>query len=212
MHVKGEDNPADLASRGNSLDQFLDLELCWHGPPWLKTTSQPYNDSIPVINAQCLSEKRIKTNLFVRGNISYSFITRYSSFNKLKRIRGWIFRFFYNCRKPLKKEKSGELSLEEIETSFNRIIRCVQKKGLLHRFETIRGLTTFKWEKHYHDRLLHAGVQLILSAIWVKYWIPSERCLVKQILFKCIKCARFRTKLVHQLMGNLPDSAARRLI
>ncbi|UYV65036.1 hypothetical protein LAZ67_3002885 [Cordylochernes scorpioides] len=83
MHVKGEDNPADLASRGISLDQLLDLELWWHGPPWLKTTSQPYNDAIPVIN---------------------------------------------------------------------------------------------------------------------------EKCLIKQILFKCIKCARFRTKGVQQLMGNLPTS------
>ncbi|UYV71317.1 hypothetical protein LAZ67_8002609 [Cordylochernes scorpioides] len=83
MHVKGEDKPADLASRGISLDQLLDLELWWHGPPWLKTTSQPYNDAIPVIN---------------------------------------------------------------------------------------------------------------------------EKCLIKQILFKCIKCARFRTKAVQQLMGNLPTS------
>ncbi|UYV69801.1 hypothetical protein LAZ67_7000777 [Cordylochernes scorpioides] len=83
MHVKGEDNPADLASSGISLDQLLDLELWWHGPPWLKTTSQPYNDAIPVIN---------------------------------------------------------------------------------------------------------------------------EKCLIKQILFKCIKCARFRTKAVQQLMGNLPTS------
>ncbi|UYV64515.1 hypothetical protein LAZ67_3001068 [Cordylochernes scorpioides] len=83
MHVKGEDNPADLASRGISLDQLLDLELWWHGPPWLKTTSQPYNDAIQVIN---------------------------------------------------------------------------------------------------------------------------DKCLIKQILFKCIKCARFRTKAVQQLMGNLPTS------
>ncbi|UYV68133.1 hypothetical protein LAZ67_5003139 [Cordylochernes scorpioides] len=56
------------------------------------------------------------------------------------------------------------------------------------------------------SRLLHAGVQLTLSAIREKYWIPSGRCLVKQILFKCIKCARFRTKAVQQLMGNLPTS------
>ncbi|UYV72909.1 hypothetical protein LAZ67_10001135 [Cordylochernes scorpioides] len=175
-----------------------------------------------VINAQCLSEKRIKTNFFVKRNISYSFITRYSSFIKLKMITGWIFRFFYNCRKPLKKEKSGELSLEEIETSFNRIIRCDQQedyyidlrqlealqplsgkspliklnhfldKGGLHRMGG-RLNNAYLIIRHYHDRLLHAGVQLILSAIREKYWIPSERCLVKQILFKYIKCARFRT-------------------
>ncbi|UYV64569.1 hypothetical protein LAZ67_3001200, partial [Cordylochernes scorpioides] len=60
MHVKGEDNLADLASRGISLDQLLDLQLWWHGPPWLKTTSQPYKDSIPVINEQCLNYKKRK--------------------------------------------------------------------------------------------------------------------------------------------------------
>ncbi|UYV69062.1 hypothetical protein LAZ67_6002216 [Cordylochernes scorpioides] len=254
MHVKGEDNPAVLASRGISLDQLLDLELWWHGPPWLKTTSQPYNDAIPVINEKCLSEQRIKTNLFAKKNISYPFITRYSSLNKLKRITGWIFRFFYNCRKLLKREKSGALSIEEIETSFNRIIRCAQQEDYyidlkqLEAFQPLSGkspliklnpfldkggllrvggrlnnaLLSFDQKhpiilpkahyntqlviRHYHERLLHAGVQLTLSAIREKYWIPSGRCLVKQILFKCIKCARFRTKAVQQLMGNLPTS------
>ncbi|UYV75388.1 hypothetical protein LAZ67_13000092 [Cordylochernes scorpioides] len=254
MHVKGEDNPADLASRGISLDQLLDLELWWHGPPWLKTTSQPYNDAIPVINEKCLSEQRIKTNLFVKKNISYPFITRYSSLNKLKRITGWIFRFFYNCRKLLKREKSGALSIEEIETSFIRIIRCAQQEDYyidlkqLEAFQPLSGkspliklnpfldkggllrvsgrlnnaLLSFDQKhpiilpkahyitqlviRHYHERLLHAGVQLTLSAIREKYWIPSGRCLVKQILFKCIKCARFRTKAVQQLTGNLPTS------
>ncbi|UYV84717.1 hypothetical protein LAZ67_X003183 [Cordylochernes scorpioides] len=220
-HVKGQDNPADLASRGISLDQLLDLELWWHGPPWLKTTSQPYNDSIPVINEKCLR---------------------------------WIFRFFYNCRKLLKREKSGALSIEEIETSFNRIIRCAQQEDYfidlkqLEAFQPLSGkspliklnpfldkggllrvggrlnnaLLSFDQKhpiilpkahyitqlviRHYHERLLHAGVQLTLSAIREKYWIPSGRCLVKQILFKCIKCARFRTKAVQQLMGNLPTS------
>ncbi|UYV64961.1 hypothetical protein LAZ67_3002567 [Cordylochernes scorpioides] len=254
MHVKGEDNPADLASRGTSLDQLLDLELWWHGPPWLKTTSQPYNDAIPVINEKCLSEQRIKTNLFVKRNIFYPFITRYSSLNKLKRITGWIFRFFYNCRKLLKKEKSGALSIEEIEISFNRIIRCAQQEDYyidlkqLEAFQPLSAkshliklnpfldkggllrvggrlnntLLSFDQKhpiilpkahyitqlviRHYHERLLHAGVQLTLSAIREKYWIPSGRCLVKKILFECIKCARFRTKAVQQLMGNLPTS------
>ncbi|UYV72999.1 hypothetical protein LAZ67_10001432 [Cordylochernes scorpioides] len=254
MHVKGEDNPADLASRGTSLDQLLDHELWWHGPPWLKTTSQPYNDAIPVINEKCLSERRIKTNLFVKKNISYPFITRYSSLNKLERITGWIFRFFYNCRKLLRREKSGALSIEEIETSFNRIIRCAQQEDYyielkqLEAFQPLSGkshliklnpfldkggllrvggrlnnaLLSFDQKhpiilpkahyitqlviRHYHERLLHAGVQLTLSAIREKYWIPSGRCLVKQILFKCIKCARIRTKAVQQLMGNLPTS------
>ncbi|UYV74126.1 hypothetical protein LAZ67_11002194 [Cordylochernes scorpioides] len=203
MHVKGEDNPADLASRGISLDQLVDHELWWHGPPWLKTTSQPYNDSILVINERCL-------------------------------------------------KKSGALSLEEIETSFNRIIRCAQQEDYymdLRQLEALQPLSqkspilklnpfldkggllrvggrlnnaflSFDQKhpiilpkahyitqliiRHYHDRLSHAGVQLTLSAIREKYWIPSGRCLVKQILFKCIKCARFRTKPVQQLMGNLP--------
>ncbi|UYV70708.1 hypothetical protein LAZ67_8000337 [Cordylochernes scorpioides] len=254
MHVKGEDNPADLASRGISLDQLLDLELWWHGPPWLKTTSQPYNDATPVINEKCLSEQRIKTNLFVKKNISYPFITRYSSLNKFKRITGWIFRFFYNCRKLLKREKSGALSIEEIETFFIKIIRCAQQEDYyidlkqLEAFQPLSGkspliklnpfldkggllrvggrlnnaLSSFDQKhpiilpkahyitqlviRHYHERLLLAGVQLTLSAIREKYWIPSGRCLVKQILFKCIKCARFRTKAVQQLMGNLPTS------
>ncbi|UYV80707.1 hypothetical protein LAZ67_19001475 [Cordylochernes scorpioides] len=119
-------------------------------------------------------------------------------------------------------------------------------RGLLHMFETIRGLTTFKWKSPliklnpFLDKggLLRVGgrldntflsfdqkhpislpkahyiTQLTITcrctinsiSLREKYWIPSGRCLVKQILFKCIKCARFRTKPVQQLMGNLPTS------
>ncbi|UYV63742.1 hypothetical protein LAZ67_2005475 [Cordylochernes scorpioides] len=158
MHLKGEDNPADLASKGISFNRLLDLELC--------------------------------------------------GTNKLKRITGWIFRFFYNCRKPPKKEESGALSLEEIETSSNRIIRCAQQEDYyidlrqLEAFQPLSGRIILIKLNPFLDK----GIQLTLSAIREKYWIPSERCIVIQILFKFIKCARFRTKAVKRLMGNLPTS------
>ncbi|UYV71956.1 hypothetical protein LAZ67_9001316 [Cordylochernes scorpioides] len=129
---------------------------------------------------------------------------------------------------PLRKDDTQN----QIETSFNRIIRCAQQEDYyidLRQLEALQPLSgkspliklnpfldkgellrahyiTQLVIRHYHDRVLHAGVQLTLSAIREKYWIPSGRCLVKQIMFKCIKCARFRTKLVQQLMGNLPTS------
>lgn len=35
-HIKSEENPADLASRGLMPDEIANCELWWQGPPWLK--------------------------------------------------------------------------------------------------------------------------------------------------------------------------------
>lgn len=34
-HVKTDDNPADLGTRGCSPQELIDSELWWHGPTWL---------------------------------------------------------------------------------------------------------------------------------------------------------------------------------
>ncbi|XP_064469710.1 uncharacterized protein LOC135384438 [Ornithodoros turicata] len=35
-HCVGEDNPADLITRGISAHRLVEEDLCWHGPKWLK--------------------------------------------------------------------------------------------------------------------------------------------------------------------------------
>lgn len=58
--------------------------------------------------------------------------------------------------------------------------------------------------EHAHKQTLHGGNQLTLAYIRQNYWIPNGKCLVRNIIHKCIRCHRLRTETAKQMMGNLP--------
>lgn len=55
-----------------------------------------------------------------------------------------------------------------------------------------------------HVKTLHGGTQLTLSLICSEFWIIGGRAPVRSFILKCIRCARYRQKRAHQIMGQLP--------
>jgi len=41
-YVSTQQNPADLATRGISVDDYKDKSLWWHGPSWLRSSSETW--------------------------------------------------------------------------------------------------------------------------------------------------------------------------
>lgn len=60
--------------------------------------------------------------------------------------------------------------------------------------------------RYYHESLMHAGPQLMLSVIRLRFWPLGGRSVVKQIVHQCVKCFRARPTTIQQLMGDLPAS------
>ncbi|XP_056641512.1 uncharacterized protein LOC130448253 [Diorhabda sublineata] len=62
-----------------------------------------------------------------------------------------------------------------------------------------------------HERLLHAGPQLLLSSLCEKYWPVGGRNLVHKISRNCIKCfrAHLENGQASQIMGVLPELRVR---
>lgn len=58
--------------------------------------------------------------------------------------------------------------------------------------------------RHYHERLIHAGPQLLLSVLRLRFWPLGGRSVAKQVVHNCHKCFRAKPRTVQQLMGNLP--------
>lgn len=56
-------------------------------------------------------------------------------------------------------------------------------------------------------RCLHGGPQLTISIVRQNYWIIGHRSFVRNLIRKCVSCARERAKIPTQIMGDL--SAAR---
>ena len=73
--------------------------MWWNGPTWLKhpQSEWPQQPSIPL--AESSDEVRhICHHAVSQNGSSLIAFDRYSSFNHLKRITAWIFRFINNCR------------------------------------------------------------------------------------------------------------------
>ncbi|UYV61264.1 hypothetical protein LAZ67_1004155, partial [Cordylochernes scorpioides] len=51
---------------------------------------------------------------------------------------------------------------------------------------------------------LHSGLQLTMSALRLRYWIPAGRSLVKKIIHQCMVCFRAKRQVTKQIMGDLP--------
>lgn len=56
-----------------------------------------------------------------------------------------------------------------------------------------------------HKRLMHAGVQLLLSHIKETYWPLGARSLAKKIIYNCVQCFRAKPRETSNIMGNLPS-------
>lgn len=57
-----------------------------------------------------------------------------------------------------------------------------------------------------HERAFHAGPQNTMGRLHQRYWVLCERRRVRQLLHKCVTCARARPLVRHQMMGDLPAS------
>lgn len=100
-HVRGDENPADCASRGIKCDELTHHPLWWTGPTWLKTgTPTPRNcnafdsTTVSMINVEA---KKVVT-FHTISTTNQLILDRYSSLNKLIRVTAMVFRFIKNCR------------------------------------------------------------------------------------------------------------------
>lgn len=55
-----------------------------------------------------------------------------------------------------------------------------------------------------HKQTMHGGPMLMLSHLRTTYWITNAKTRLRQIVHKCVTCARHRASTGSQMMGSLP--------
>ncbi|XP_055634174.1 uncharacterized protein LOC129774459 [Toxorhynchites rutilus septentrionalis] len=60
--------------------------------------------------------------------------------------------------------------------------------------------------RYYHEKLLHAGPQLLLGAVRLRYWPLGGRNLARYIVHHCQRCFRAKPSAIQQFMGELPSA------
>lgn len=141
-HVPSEENPADMLSRGVTLDRILVDKLWWHGPQWL-TTQNPWPAHMKQADTELPERKTAPVSLTVVTTLNI--LERYSSYQKLQRIIAYCLRW----RNVKKYTRSRDLTVEDMDRAEKAIARMVQQERLK---QEIRDLT--------HNKRVHRKSQL----------------------------------------------------
>ncbi|XP_064475734.1 uncharacterized protein LOC135389629 [Ornithodoros turicata] len=131
-HCVGEDNPADLITRGISAHRLVEEDLWWHGPKWLKDdpSEWPNANGFNDTDVELRKSSAGKQNELVLQVTSQSVeaiidVQRFSSLDRLLRVTAYVLRFTSNCRN-LNQKLEGPLSTNELHEAKFYWVRVVQ--------------------------------------------------------------------------------------
>lgn len=134
-HVKGEENPADVLSRGTFPDMLLTRKLWWEGPPWISTDSVASQPPVDLDEVHFSAMKEVKVeekslkifchNVTTQKSPFKIIYSKISDLSKLERVVAYWLRFISNCKAKHNKN-TDPLSTFEIETARSYLIRDAQ--------------------------------------------------------------------------------------
>ncbi|XP_058811185.1 uncharacterized protein LOC131676075 [Topomyia yanbarensis] len=258
-HVAGIENPADLVSRGMSVDEFLASTLWKEGPHWLLLPDREWTSSNPPSVAEEMLEVRhIVATVQSVPSVNALFL-RWSSYTRLLHVTGYCLRFLLNAHAkartqppPNAEPVAKSLSVEILTKAKLTLIRLAQQDAFspeikelergkpISKRSHVRQMSPFLDQekvmrvggrlklaqlpyqmKHpallpsfhplsrliamnYHEKMLHAGGRLLLSAMREEFWPLHGRRLARSTVRKCFRCARLNPVPAHQHIGQLP--------
>ncbi|CAK9831432.1 hypothetical protein ANTRET_LOCUS8425 [Anthophora retusa] len=130
-HVRTQDNPADLLSRGQLPTQFKTNALWRHGPKWLSNNASNWPESKVTIVNELPELKRI-TCLTATVRYNDDVLHRYSCINKLRRI------IAYCLRVRRANRATGPLTTSEVHEANLRIVRLLQATSFAKEISCLR--------------------------------------------------------------------------
>ncbi|XP_063901935.1 uncharacterized protein LOC135121564 [Zophobas morio] len=138
-HVKSEDNPADIISRGCTPENLKNNSLWWHGPHWL---NQNYSEwPIQNINLETIETPERRTISLLSSEtptVELPILTKFSSYKKTERVVSWVLRFINNCKNPNSKNLANHLLTEELQNSKFTIARQLQKTAFQNEYNCLQ--------------------------------------------------------------------------
>lgn len=124
--VQGEENPADMLTRGISSKSLIQSAVWWHGPSFIKSEEQRLNNEANVdLNTEAERETVQCNELSAeQGTPPIINIERYGTFNKLLRVTAWMFRFIENTKR---RRTKGALTADEMTKAEAHWVKETQK-------------------------------------------------------------------------------------
>ncbi|XP_046739488.1 uncharacterized protein LOC124407421 [Diprion similis] len=196
LHVPSQDNPADLISRGMSVEEWMQSKQWWHGPAWLTTGEWPKRREIDMDT----SEMKVAAVLAVT-RMTCDALKDFSSFDKMQR----------------QVPKGSKLAPLSPYLDDDGVIRVGGRLSRANISETKkhpiilpdRHHVTKILLKREHQRLLHCGSEQLLHSIRQRYWVLNGRRESQKVTRSWVECYRRNPKSLEVTMGDLPQERVR---
>ncbi|KAJ8940576.1 hypothetical protein NQ314_010654 [Rhamnusium bicolor] len=127
-HVSGNENSADLASRGVPAQQLLDSDIWWHGPSWLSAPKETWPNSCPVLTNDSIPEMRRRVQSLLTSQPAEFPFNRFSKFSHLIRTVAYCLRFSNNCKSHHPK-LTGALTVGELNNAETCLLQISQRES-----------------------------------------------------------------------------------
>ncbi|XP_043209421.1 uncharacterized protein LOC122374634 isoform X7 [Amphibalanus amphitrite] len=154
-HVRGEENPADLGTRGMSLESLAKSAMWWHGPKFivdgvdtvdvLPVPAEPSADAIQELKPTKTGEsRRVEACTVSRDSerpptVSLFDVTECSSLKQAVNRYAWVLRFVDNARRPrAERVDSSQLTTEERRRALRLLIGEAQERHFGLELEALR--------------------------------------------------------------------------
>ena len=135
-HVSSEDNPADIMSRGVSVDQLMESVLYWEGPDWLQKgrNDWPHFREKTEVPSEVEVEAAKKIVALPASVEEYWLFSRFEHYAKTVRI---VCRLLMFCRRI---PRDGNLSLSAEQFGLGEIwlLRLVQRLSFLSEYGILK--------------------------------------------------------------------------
>ena len=142
-HIPGKINPADLPTRGQSVESLIQNELWWNGPSALMSPDQSEeteNDNVPdQVNAELRSSQQITVQLAANDTDPTEPVLeleRYSKLKRVLRVTAWIKRFIANMK--TKTKTKGELTADELFEAEKYWIKTTQNQSFSQEIKQLK--------------------------------------------------------------------------
>ncbi|XP_072394935.1 uncharacterized protein [Diabrotica undecimpunctata] len=130
-YINTKENAADIASRGIFPEFFLESQLWFQGPQFLRQHPDLWpNDSTDEVIELPELKRSVHVSLHstVQNSWITNFITRFSNLHKMKRVFSYVMRFIRNIKNKTR-APSLLLTVHETNDSFLLLIKLVQAES-----------------------------------------------------------------------------------
>ncbi|KAF5283061.1 hypothetical protein FQR65_LT14078 [Abscondita terminalis] len=149
-HVKSEENPADLITRGSFLENLNQQTFWYTGPLFLQRIDFEAPISPNTLDYELLEVKNncpvLVTNEIT--HITEELLNRYSTFTKLQRVTAYILRFLKNSRSKKENRALDNLSLEELNNSLNVLVKLTQNASFSDELKVLRSTSVKNYKNN----------------------------------------------------------------